>query len=392
MEASRGPGAHQAEAYAFGEAGARRTQSADPQGNANHLFANNVRFLSMAAIVAVHSIEYNLDKLPYHSSLCYVEQPFKFGTIAFFLVSGFLFGDRIDQYNSLQYFGRRLRNVFLPWLSWFLLLRIGADLIHGRLSRPDFGVELDLSKKLLFNSSFWFVPNLLFALALLLVFRHVLRDFRIGILFLLGSLFYSANIYGHWITTSHTRAVFGFVFYLWLGAWSSWHFSAIEKWLARIPTLFMLALVGITLCLSLGESCLLFKLGSTDPMNSLRLSNQLFSIAAVMAIVKLKKPVSPRFVDVRRQTFGIYLTHPLILPLISVLLTPVVQILSSSAMGSTAAQLEVIALTFILGYTGCLFVVWILLAIPGLRWTVGPATTSRGQRTGTPLSLHAMNQ
>src|SRR5579863_5728328 len=160
MEASRGLAVPRVEVNAFGEAGTKHTQTANSQQKADRLFANNVRFLSMAAIVAVHSNGYNLDKLPYGSLLRYVDQPFKFGTIAFFLVSGFLFGDRIDQYGSLEYFGRRLRSVFLPWLSWFLLLRIGSflflrigpDLMHGRLSRPDVGVELELSKKFLLDS------------------------------------------------------------------------------------------------------------------------------------------------------------------------------------------------------------------------------------------------
>src|ERR1035438_3458193 len=107
-----------------------------------HTFANNVRFLSMAAIIGAHTVGIycgvvQLPSIPL--SLVFIEQSLKFGTIAFFLVAGFLFGERIDAYSPLGYFKRRLRNVFVPWLFWFSLfcmLMVGADVVHARLIVP----------------------------------------------------------------------------------------------------------------------------------------------------------------------------------------------------------------------------------------------------------------
>lgn len=81
----------------------------------NHLFANNVRFLSMAAIIGIHTLEnypgaVMLTSIP--PKFLYLLQPLKFGTIGFFLVSGFLFGERIEKHSSFEYFKRRLRGSF----------------------------------------------------------------------------------------------------------------------------------------------------------------------------------------------------------------------------------------------------------------------------------------
>ena len=344
----------------------------------NHLFVNNVRFLSMAAIIAIHTIN------SYSSAVAQptitpllraLHQPLKFGTIGFFLVSGFLFGERIQKHSPFGYFKRRLQNVFAPWLVWLSLyfaLRTGASLVHGRLS----GVDLWQGfTNCLIYSAFWFVPNLLIALALLLVFGRFLNNWRTGLVFLLASLFYGANIYGHWIPVLHTQAVFGFVFYLWLGAWSAWHFPSIEKWLARIPTVGMLGLTLFALLLALAESRLLVTLGSIDPTNTLRISNQIFSIVAVLTIVRLKRGLWPRFVDAREHTFGLYLTHTAALTLICWALRHILTRFDALSWAtSNTGTLILVPVIFALTYSGCLLVVVTLRANRMLRWTVGLAT------------------
>lgn len=64
----------------------------------HHLFADNMRFLSMAAIVGMHTIYAygaKLDASLFPELLYLPIQFLKFGTIAFSLVAGFLFGDRM---------------------------------------------------------------------------------------------------------------------------------------------------------------------------------------------------------------------------------------------------------------------------------------------------------
>lgn len=344
----------------------------------DHVFANNVRFLSMAAIVGVHAISAysSIVRLPAVSlPLTYFGQSMKFGTIAFFLVAGFLFGERIDVCSPREYYMRRLRNVLAPWLLWFLLfgsLVLAGDVVHKRFAGSIMSHAFTIYGNLLLDTAFWFVPNLLFALALLLLFRRFLIDVRMGLAFLLASLFYGVNIYGQWIPVRHPQAVFGFVFYLWLGAWCAWHFPALEKRLARIPASAMLGLIVLTLALALAESKFLTSLGSIDPMNSLRISNQIYSVVVALGIVKVKRALWPRFVDVRKHTFGLYLTHVFGLGVLTVALKRILPHWAALSIWreSTVGLLLILAI-FCLTYAGCLLAVKALLSNPRLRWTVG---------------------
>ena len=352
-----------------------------------HLFADNVRFLSMAAIVFIHTA----DAYPYQPlSQRYLAQPFKFGTIAFFLVAGFLFGERIDQYSSKQYYARRLKNVFLPWSIWYLLyagLHIGSNIAHGRLTlhsaHPLSQLWLVFSNSLL-DTAYWFVPNLLVALGVLLLFRRVLRDARIGAAFFAVTLVYAANIYGHWFPAEHTRAVFGFVFYLWLGAWAAWHFEALEKWLLSIPVWVVIGLVVATNALALGEAMLLASLHSVDPMNSLRITNQISSVVVVLAIVRVRQALWPRFVDVRAHTFGLYLTHTVALTVLDPILIRVMpRIAPIRFWSSVSCFMALLLVMFVFIYGSCLILVRGLLMNRWLRWTVGVTGRMRSGSVGS---------
>jgi len=350
----------------------------------NHTFANNVRFLSMAAIIGIHTLTsypsaLGLPSMPAH--LLYFMQPLKFGTIGFFLISGFLFGERVDQYSPFEYFSRRLRNIFLPWFVWFMMffaLRMGVNFLRGRHSSSYYTQAFTTGKTCLLDTAFWFVPNLLIALAVLLIFRRFLNHVWVGLVFLLTSLFYGINIYGHWFAVRHTHAAFGFVFFLWLGAWSSWHFPVLERRLARVPAGLIISLVLLTHMLALAESRFLFAQGSIDPMNTLRISNQLYSVATVLAIVKLRRAVWPHFVDVRANTFGLYLTHTVVLALIAAMSRQLLPHLAAPSwwIGNYGALL-LLPLIFVVAYGGCLLIVRALLAYPRLRWTVGLPVKNR---------------
>lgn len=370
-----------------------------PPTDANHLFANNVRFLSMAAIIAIHTMGLFALMRPQVSAplafLCAI-QSLKFGTIAFFLIAGFLFGERIDQYSSIQYYARRLKNVFLPWTVWYVVdcsLAIAAGFVHKRISLHSGNllgpIYMSYSKGLL-DSAYWFVPNLMIALAVLLAFRRMLRDVRIGLVFLLISLFYAANIYAGWIPVRHTEAVFGFVFYLWLGAWAAWYFPRIEKRLARIPAAVIVTAILATGALAVGEAKLLSSLHSVDALNSLRITNQLYSLVFVLAIVKLKRATWPRFVDVRAHTFGLYLTHAIALSLCGAVLKrilphPLWTVFFKSAPGIVLSLLA----AFVVVYGGCLILVRFLLSCSWLRWTVGLAGSPRAATVARNIAARA---
>ena len=68
----------------------------------DHLFVHNLRFWSMVSIIAVHcsrEFEFARESSPTHLGIAIITT-FKFGTIGFFLVSGFLLGERVDSPQS----------------------------------------------------------------------------------------------------------------------------------------------------------------------------------------------------------------------------------------------------------------------------------------------------
>ena len=275
----------------------------------------------MFAVVAMHcTVVFQLaspgDWIPAYL-LCTV---FKFGTIGFFLVSGFLLEDALRSRSSGWILSNRLRKVLLPWVTWFgvtLGLLTMADALR-RHSPFAPGVSLGAAvsfevTRCLMSTALWFVPNLLLSVAALLLFRKQLHRLWFGAILLGVNLFYSANIYAEWIPASHTRAFFGFVLYLWLGCLAATRRDALGGLLHRTRWGWLLGCTAGAAALSFWEARLLRQLGSADPLNTLRVSNQIFSILVVFCLCKLPWATWPRFVDVPRHVFGIYLSHAFLL-------------------------------------------------------------------------------
>jgi len=385
-------------------------QAAQAEPVKGYVFVDNVRFLSMAAVVALHCIGGACSYAGFGPSDLLplaLLQPFKFGTIGFFLISGFLMGEGLTRRSPRQYMARRLRTVFRPWLLWFstfCALSLTANSLHHRIHFDSWsvGALLVLSKihDCLFFFAYWFVPNLLIAIAILLVCRRFLFDLRIGCVFLTASLFYGINIYTHWIPIqSHTEAVFGFVFYLWLGALAARHKAEFETWIVRIPIATIVALAGLTGLIALLESVVLAKAGVADAMDTLRISNQVFSILVVLAIFKVRKNLWPRAMDVRSTTFGIYLAHTIVLVVMLHLPEWVVSLFFTlnGLASKLIAEILVASVFFTVTY-GCSWALtaW-LVRHESLCWTVGfgapgrivQDTTRRGAEDTVSKIRHA---
>ncbi len=346
----------------------------------NHLFVDTVRFWSMLAIVAIHCIGFLNPFLGVPARLGdALVTPFKFGTIAFFLISGFLLGERLDTCKPLEYLVRRIQKVMLPWLTWFTLFvacLVVADLVHHRLTLTSpLAVSLAIANKMVecaFGTAFWFVPNLILALSVLLVFRRHLHSLRFGALLFAINLLYVFNVYGRWLPSRHTQALLAFVGYLWLGSFAARHFGAIEAWLARVRTELLIVVSLLTATAAFGETQVLTALGSPDPLNTLRLTNQIFSIVVVLLLLKLRHRSWPRFINVRDQTFGIYLAHPLILTIVFNLLKQALGVRTSHTVhyGILVSSTAWIVLS-LATYSSCLMLTRWLGHRPLLRWTIG---------------------
>lgn len=118
-------------------------------------------------------------------------------------------GDRLTNRQPSEYFVRRIRNILPPWLFW-------ASLYSSTILVPFLVLHLSRSNSFLYNilsvpvvlyiciftSPYWFVPNLLFALWIILHCVRFLSDLRLGCILMACSLFYGLNMYAHWITAA----------------------------------------------------------------------------------------------------------------------------------------------------------------------------------------------
>jgi len=334
----------------------------------------------MLSIVAVHSTGvFWLTKLGSDFGDAIVT-PFKFGTIGFFLISGFLLGERVDRRNPVDYFLRRLKRVFVPWLFWSIMmcavLVIKGPAGHGpeyaNWSEVLHSVNSNL-RFTLFRTAFWFVPNLLLCIAVLLAFRRHIYSLKLGFVLLALNLVYVVNIYMLWFPSLHSQALFGFVFYLWLGSYAAQNFERISNVLNRIPAAAFVAASLITAVAAFGESHLLAGLKSPDALNTLRLSNQLFSIFIVLMIFKFTRASWPRFIDVRQHTFGLYLSHAIVLLLLMHLLRHAPLLTPSSVFAGDVEGVLLWIAVSVLAYICCLLVTIWLASQPSLQWMVGLA-------------------
>jgi fucose 4-O-acetylase-like acetyltransferase len=270
----------------------------------------------MVAIVSVHSISsVLLTPLPWVRWL--VESFIKFGTIDFFIISGFLLGDRFESGSPSTFLRRRLKKIVPPWSVWFLILTVWV-LVAGRLLKHKSGLELVQlvgagALNTLTSTPFWFVPNLFFSICLLLLVRKSLRKEWLGFSLFLATLFYTLNIYTCWVPSAHTVALCGYVFFIWLGALISRNYQWLLTRLQIVSVPVTLFIVVSLALISAGESHLVSRFTPSDPLNTLRFSNQLYSLGVIFLLMRLQRPVWPSFLNVRTQMFGVYLIHPLVL-------------------------------------------------------------------------------
>ena len=243
-------------------------------------------------------------------------QPFKFGTIGFFLISGFLIGDRLPTSDPLGYLRRRANRLVPAWALWCVLWTLyflQRDLPHS----PGAALSLGLFSSTLYAASIrclvetplWFIPNLLVAITCLVLLRRWLNDLRLGAALLALSLFYGVNVYARWLPSRHTEALFGFVFYLWLGAWCALRKERIQSWAAACSPWRLSFWAFLAAAVSLVEMKVLTAHANPDSFNSLRFGNQIYSVLIVILLMRIRRRTWPAFINVAQTTYGIYLIH-----------------------------------------------------------------------------------
>ncbi|RYX87312.1 hypothetical protein EON73_01655 [bacterium] len=294
-----------------------------PTPKKNYDFVDAIRAIAMVGIVTEHSIffpesVYHPSNQLHYAVYATLYQFVKFGTINFFLLAGFLIGEKFTDYSPLEYLKRRIKSTVTPWLFWsllFLLIYIIKDaVVVYRFNKGvfDYKFTTDIlfhTKLIYIYSNYWFIPNFLCCITILLIFRKYLYSYWLGSILLLFTLLYAVNIYYTWIEPEHTTAILGFVFFLWLGAQFNKNFKAFENWVDQTPLLLWVILTVFTLFLSVKEAFILKSMHSIDPYNSLRITNALYSISFFFLLFRIKNLNFTKILKPRETTYGIYLIH-----------------------------------------------------------------------------------
>jgi len=294
----------------------------------NFDFVDTIRCISMIGIVFEHAEVFGVVTYSsFYTSFIQASgiQFFKFATIAFFLIAGFLINHKFVEYTPVQYLKNRFKSTIGPWVFWvniFVLLNvIGIVFVayftynrDGKLPSPFLNFIGEKYYEVIFTTSFWFIPNFLICIAILLLFKKYIYSLWLGSLLGLTSLFYSVNLYYGWIKTQHTTALFGFVFFLWLGAFMNRHLDVVFAAIKKISYTWLIGLTTALFILASLEIVHLKSVFSDDPFNTLRITNIAYSLAFFVLLLKIGSiPYVNREFLPRKTTYGIYLIHHIII-------------------------------------------------------------------------------
>ncbi|WEK19182.1 MAG: acyltransferase [Candidatus Pedobacter colombiensis] len=292
----------------------------------NFEFVDTIRCISMIGIVFEHCTMIGEPHYEnFYSSMfqASVMQFFKFSTIAFFLIAGFLINHKFTEYTPWEYLKNRFKNTIKPWLLWINVL-IALNVItliikcfrRGWNEFPSnfYSYLLEQYHHTIFFTSFWFILNFLICIGILLIFKKYIYKLWFGVVLAIVSLFYSVNLYHKWIITSHSTALFGFVFYLWLGVILNKYYDQFNLWLSRVSIWIIVAVTCLFFLFADLEAVYLRELGINDAYNTLRFTNILYSLFFFLLLLK-NGPISMinKYLNPRETTFGIYLVHWIII-------------------------------------------------------------------------------
>ncbi len=320
-----------------------------------------------------------------------VMQFFKFATIAFFLIGGFLINHKFTEYTPLAYLKNRFKNTIGPWAFWIAVL-IGLNVIQRYVvfsknndisTLPNWNYISGQLYQIVFYTSFWFILNFLICISLLLIFKRYLYKLWFGVILGVVSLFYSVNLYYEWVTTEHSTALFGFVFYLWLGVYMNRHYDKVSIFIAKLSWSWLIVVNVLFFIAADAEILHLMQRGSTDAFNTLRISNVFYSLSMFALLLKIGSiAVLQKRLKPRQTTFGVYLLHEiLILRLLSEIFRPgkfnIAQMNIFEATGYTL-------LRFLIIYGISFFLVNLILKSK-FKWTIGVKELPKTPKPSLPV-------
>ncbi|MDF3077623.1 MAG: acyltransferase [Sphingobacteriaceae bacterium] len=290
----------------------------------NYEQIDTIRIITICFIIWGHSLlgwERQVNTGLFNSYLTtVVYQSGKISTVVFFVVSGFLIRNRLSDYTLGSYFVERFPKVYLPWMLFmalFLVLGIIQQMPTLRLLQENKFREIfvdiyNLIVGILFYTSYWFITTYAVSMALLVIFQKHSEKLWMGCLLGAITLFYAINLYYQWVPANHGKALFGYVFYIWIGFQIRKRFERLNAFLESAPWLVMLTILLILFFLSCLEGRTLSALGCVDPYASNRITNSLFSIVLFGALLKMGSVKWMNDLQPRKLVFGVFLLHNIV--------------------------------------------------------------------------------
>lgn len=236
----------------------------------------------------------------------------KFGTIVFFVISGFLFQLKYDKYRKAfkPFLSNKYNALLKPYIIIFIFPLLFLYLVvpvikNGTLG--SFAQQLTLIFNTIMLTSYWFIPTLM----LYFIINFFIPTKWVSTLLIIFSIItgvFVLNIYLRFLPfTNHSLTGIGFMSFFLLGRLL---FLKPQLSLSRNNVSILLVEIVAFFAFSELESLyLLFSRHDSDYLNSLRLSNIFFSLAVLEGMnglfTRKKHSLLPQV-----NTYFIYLIHP----------------------------------------------------------------------------------
>jgi len=344
-------------------------------------YIDNVRFLSMIAIVLLHAGQVLFSSEAATLSERLILQFRTFGVPLLFVNSAFLMSDWLERHGNdvAEYWKSRFFRIAVPWGFW-VTIYMALDSYKALLRHEKLAwIYHNELLRTVFFTPFWFVPILLFSLALMLPLRRYWNSGWLGLGTLLLTLVYSANLHMGWFPDSHTTAFLGYLFPVWIGIQLYRRLDAVSSWVGRLPGWVPIAALCATYFAAVYEYSSFPKPGYGS--SALQISNLLYAFAVLLVLMRFPFRIAPTFIDARKDTYGIYLTHELVLMftvgIFHLLVGEPIQ--AAIRTYGTASRISIWFLVTVFVFTGCLIVTRFLRST-SWAWTVGDGFRASDRR------------
>ena len=293
------------------------------KSNQRVIYLDLLRVIATFAVILLHVSAREFLSYSYSWDWCIAtigDSLVRWGVPVFFMISGTLFLNPNKEITYQEILKKRIPRLLLAYVFWVLLYHVYGFVLGGF---DGFTIKQLFRKAIEFpHFHLWFLPKLMGVYFLIPMLRKIAQDNRllryaliIWIVFVFVSFFQFVEAFKlvkHFYGLFNMNKIVGFSGYFLLGYFLSWHdFSRKQRiWI------YMFGIVGALVTI-FGTICVSVKMSKAVERYLHSLAPQVPAMATALFV--LVKELAPKcgtrtlkFVGfVRKDLFGIYLTHPL---------------------------------------------------------------------------------